>query len=392
MPVYPRTLADGKTKRYDATNIVNGKRDKKTFIRKGDAEAYDADVKRRMQLGPLAASVIDSKMTLVEFFEGDYWPRYAIPSLAEDTRRRYMEIWGAHLCDRVGGYQLCAFNPNIIEDAIGELKSSGAATQRKALMLLQGVFRRAHRRGLVPENPCLAVDKPDQPTTKPPRPLPPIAIERIRAAMMAMWQSEKRGPGRAADEIRWWRVRNATMVSMLGYGGFRPSEDRAVRWGAIEGRTLHIVATKTNKARQVEILGPLVQDLAEWRMVCGRPGPKDLIIPTFDGDEWKRHDWNNWRRRVYQPAARAAGIDGDLTPYRLRASFVSLLLWAGEDLAYIAEQAGHSVATLAKHYAGAMRELRDQPRVPAAEAIRRARAEIADHMVTIAKADRSGGN
>jgi hypothetical protein len=69
----------------------------------------------------------------------------------------------------------------------------------------------------------------------------------------------------------------------------------------------------------------------------------------------------------------AAGVTGDLRPYRLRGSFVSLLLWEGRSLAYVAEQAGHSIATLAKHYAGVIRELEDKPRVPADEAIRNAR-------------------
>jgi hypothetical protein len=79
---------------------------------------------------------------------------------------------------------------------------------------------------------------------------------------------------------------------------------------------------------------------------------------------------------VYRPAALAAGVTGDLRQYRLRGSFVSLLLWAGEDLVYVVEQAGHSVATLARHYAGVIRELRDVPRVPAAELIRAARTEV----------------
>ena len=47
------------------------------------------------------------------------------------------------------------------------------------------------------------------------------------------------------------------------------------------------------------------------------------------------------------------------------------LLWEGHSLTYVAEQAGHSIATLARHYAGTMRELETKPRVPAAEAIGR---------------------
>jgi hypothetical protein len=79
---------------------------------------------------------------------------------------------------------------------------------------------------------------------------------------------------------------------------------------------------------------------------------------------------------VYQPAAKAAGVTGDVRVYRLRGSFVSLLLWEGRSLTFVADQAGHSVATLAKHYAGVLEELEDKPRTPAAEAIKTARNEL----------------
>jgi len=65
-----------------------------------------------------------------------------------------------------------------------------------------------------------------------------------------------------------------------------------------------------------------------------------------------------------------------MRPYRLRGSFVSLLLWEGRSLTYVAEQAGHSVATLAKHYAGVLRELEGQPQKSASEVIRSAREEV----------------
>ena len=55
---------------------------------------------------------------------------------------------------------------------------------------------------------------------------------------------------------------------------------------------------------------------------------------------------------------------------------VSLLLWEGRSQTYVAEQAGHSVATLARHYAGTLRELETEPRIPAAEAIRKAGEQI----------------
>jgi len=51
-------------------------------------------------------------------------------------------------------------------------------------------------------------------------------------------------------------------------------------------------------------------------------------------------------------------------------------LWEGRSLTYVAEQAGHSVATLARHYAGTMRESETEPGIPAAEGIRQAREQI----------------
>jgi integrase len=101
-------------------------------------------------------------------------------------------------------------------------------------------------------------------------------------------------------------------------------------------------------------------------------------VPRYSGGEWSREDWANWRRRIWRPAAIAAGVDGDLRPYRLRSSFVSLLLWEGRSLPYVADQAGHSIATLASHYAGVIRSLEDEPRMPAGEAIREARARVAE--------------
>ncbi len=108
----------------------------------------------------------------------------------------------------------------------------------------------------------------------------------------------------------------------------------------------------------------------------GEPQPSALIFPTHDGDDWKLHDWQNWRRRIYQPSAKKAEVTGDLRVYRRRGSFVSLLLWEGRSLTFVADQAGHSVATLAKHSAGVLEELEGKPRTPAADAVRTARNEL----------------
>ena len=57
----------------------------------------------------------------------------------------------------------------------------------------------------------------------------------------------------------------------------------------------------------------------------------------------------------------------------MKGSFVSLLLWEGRSVTYVAAQAGHSLQTLSRHYAGVLAELEDGDiRVSATDAIRAA--------------------
>jgi integrase len=360
----------------------------RVFDRKGDADRFELEVRRRRQLGSLASSALQTRLTLSDFVEEDWWPRYAIPDLAEDTRRRYLEIWGTHILPRLGGYELRMLTPMLIDDFRHQLEMAkiGSETIRKALWMLSSIFRRAIVRGLVITNPVQAVRKPKQMVARSFEPLSPLTIETIRASMLEQRTrtvpaskagQRKRRSYEAPYGSKLERRRNALMVSMIAYAGLRPIEDRSAAWNELRGRKLHVFATKTAKERHVDLLGPLFEELTEWRRLT-RPGPKDVIIPRPSGGEWTRSDWANWRRRVWLPAAKAAGVTGDMRPYRLRGSFASLLLWEGKSLPYVAEQDGHSVATLARHYAGTIAELEDQERVPAAETIRRARAYVAE--------------
>jgi integrase len=249
--------------KYEVRWLEGGRHPSKLFDRKGDADAFDLEKKRQRQLGALAPTVMRSRITLAEFMAGDWWPRYAIPNLAEDTRRRYLEVWGTHLLPRLGDYELRAITPWLVEDFRADLErvKVGAPTVRKAMMLLQGILRRAVVRGLIASNPVQSVGKPKQPPAPPPQPLAPEAVERIRAHMMTAWSSPSRGSGRSPEQLAWWRARNATIVSLLAYGGLRPVEDRGSCWADVQDRTLHVVASKTGRARDINLVALLAQDL-----------------------------------------------------------------------------------------------------------------------------------
>jgi len=189
---------------YEVRWREGGRQRARLFAKKGDAQAFELDVKRRRQLGPLAAGVIQSRLTLAEFVRDEWWPRYAVPNLKPSTRRRYLEVWGTHLLPRIGDYPLREITPALVEDLCSQFRAAkvGVQTQRKAVMLLQGILRRAVVRGLIPSNPVSVVDKPRQPPTKRPQPLAPLTVEGIRAGMS---------------------VRDATLTSLLAYGACVPT-------------------------------------------------------------------------------------------------------------------------------------------------------------------------
>ena len=312
-------------KQFEVRWTEGGRKRSRSFLRAEDARAFDLDIKRRKQLGALAPGIIQSRQTLAEFVEQEWWPRHAIPNLAPDTRRRYLEVWGVHLLPRLGDYELREITPMVVEDLRDQMTHAkvGAPTQRKALMLLQGVLRRAVVRGLLPVNPAQLVDKPKQRPTQLPQPLPPVTVERIRANMLQPRTRVVPTAGAGKRPRREYqtsvgsprdRQRNALIVSMLAYAGLRPIADRGCTWGDLRDRTLHVFATKTSRPRDVDLIAPLAQDLADWRMACGRPQDDELVIPRPTHGQWTRGDWANWRRRVWRPAAIEAGVTGDLRP------------------------------------------------------------------------------
>jgi hypothetical protein len=175
--------------------------------------------------------------------------------------------------------------------------------------------------------------------------------------------------------------RDATLVSLLAYAGLRPGEALALTWGCVRRRTILVErsivlgqekGTKTNATRTVRLLGPLAQDLAEWRLACRRPAADAYVLPRADGGAWRDADYRNWRKRKFVPTARAAGLESP-RPYDLRHSFVSLLIQEGCSVVEVARQAGHSPEECLRTYAHVFEEFDPADRTPAEDRIRTAR-------------------
>ena len=152
-----------------------------------------------------------------------------------------------------------------------------------------------------------------------------------------------------------------------------PGELHALRWQDVGEHTLliqratapdgTIKATKTSRARSVNLLPPLAAELREWRLATGRPSGEELVIPGPSGTAWTKADMANWRTRQWAPACLEAGLEPVPRPYDLRHSFASLLLAERRQPLYVAQQLGHSPAVLLSTYAHLLPELAETERV-----------------------------
>jgi integrase len=332
----------------------------RTFDRKGDAVAFDDELRRRRRLGELGAFA-GSGETL-DRYVSETWARMHGITLAPKTARHYASLYDVHVGPYLGALKLSELTPEVIGAWQAErIKAgSGRVAVRQALTLLGNILQRAMESGRVGRNPARLVRKVSAPRKREVRPLAPATVERLRAAST---------PG------------NAVLISVLAYSGLRPQEALALRWGDVRERTILVERavslgqeqdTKTHAHRTVRLLAPLREDLLAWRMRSGRLTDRQLVFPGQEGRPWTKTSYDNWRRRAFDKACTAIGLE-EARPYDLRHSFASLLLHEGRSVMYVARQMGHDPRLTLTTYGHVIDELDDAPKTATEDAIREAR-------------------
>jgi integrase len=342
----------------------------KTFDRVTDARAFEGKV-RTMKRSGVLADLDAGTETLAEFVE-EWWMVYAGPNLERSTLRVYAQFWNGHALPRLGQLRLRDLTPQTIARFRAELEADGVGIEaiRKTMTMLQGVLQRAVEWGRVPTNAFKLTRKPPKPHRPAVQAIPPSLIEVMRATLLADG-----------------RLRDATLLVVLGYAGLRPQEALALEWRHVRERTLlieralsdgQLKALKNRRQpRTVDLLAPLTADLDAWRSATSSR-PTAPVFPAASGGFWRATDWRNWRKRTYKPTAEMVGLSG-ARPYDLRHAFASLLIHEGRlSIVEIAEQLGHNPTVCLDTYGHVMRELAGAERLGAEEQIRLAREALAE--------------
>ena len=164
-------------------------------------------------------------------------------------------------------------------------------------------------------------------------------------------------------------MRDFAMLELLYATGLRVSELVELRMRELDLRVGCVrVVGKGGKQRIVpvgELASDAIEDYLESARAdllrnCGGPGSTPYLFVTRRGSSMTRQAfWKNFKKY-----ARAAGVDGDISPHKLRHSFATHLLERGADLRIVQSLLGHSdisTTQIYTHVAKArLKELHDE--------------------------------
>lgn len=248
-----------------------------------------------------------------------------------------------HLLPQMHHRRLDEITPQVIDQYTAAKVKEGRLSNgsiNTTVGVLGSILELAVEYGLITTNPASGRRR-RLPTRQPTRAqLEPAQVDRLLAAAAEL----------DADD-RTHRPYREPLLATLAFAGLRVGEMLALRWLAVDLAAGHLSVreAKTNAGvRRVDIQPELRERLSVWKMRTKFVEPDDLVFPTGTG---RPNNRNNVRKRVLLRAVeRANSVDRDgsdalpdgLSPHALRRTFASMLVAAGEDIAYVMGQLGHT--------------------------------------------------
>jgi integrase len=307
----------------------SGRQKRSTFRKHADAQAFRAQVENAI----LSGTYIDPNATRLSF---SAWATRWLDTrthLKPKTLYGYESLLRVHLLPRFGDTPLHGIDYLDVEAFIADLSASGLSPSRtrQAHQLLSMILKAAVRSRRLGLNPAEGVSLP-----------------RANTRRMKFLDSDE--VACLADAVP---PRYETWVYVASYGGLRWAELVGLRRKRVNllRRRLHVVetlsevggeliwtSTKNHQTRDVALPGFVVDKLANHLARYTTPEPDGLVFVTDSGTPLRQ---SNFRKNIWLPATRKAGLEG-LTPHHLRHTCASLLISEGAHPRQVMEQLGHS--------------------------------------------------
>ncbi|MFF4270151.1 tyrosine-type recombinase/integrase [Streptomyces sp. NPDC001536] len=262
--------------------------------------------------------------------------------IGRTTKRDYRDLLDNYVIPKWGDWQVAAVQWEDVDAWLTELETGpgksgrpiGAARIIKAYRVLAMVMKHAVFSKRVSLSPCHDHELPR----------PDDEDEHVYLTYDQLEQlAEAAGPYRL-------------LILTLGYCGIRWAEASAVKVGRLqaEQRRMRIVQNYTDVSGHLE-LGPvknhekrsvpLPRSFADELGELGTGRKADALL--FTAPEGGPLRYANFRSRVFDPAVKAAGLDGmGITPHKLRHTAASLAIAAGADVKVVQTMLGHKDASM----------------------------------------------
>lgn len=309
---------------------ATGREHARHFPRKLDAERWLRGQQTRLDQGDWVSP--DRGRMLFGEFSGAWLNRQQ--HLKPSTRARYESILNVHLLPRWGRAPLARITYEDVSHFVSGLTGAGASpsTVRQTHRVLALILAEAVKSSRIARNPAEGVSLPR-------------VVKGERRFLTAQDVTRLADATSGQDRL---------VIMLLAFTGLRFGEAAAVRVGRIDlmRRRLEISESvsevsgqlvwgspKTHQRRTVPIPRFLIDDLAE--RIAGK-GPDELAFTAPGGGPLRLM---NWRRRTFDPAARAAGLAG-VTPHALRHTAASLAVASGATVKDVQAMLGHASAAM----------------------------------------------
>ncbi|MFI8303684.1 tyrosine-type recombinase/integrase [Streptomyces sp. NPDC085927] len=316
----------------------DGKPKAKTFGKLPQAEAEKDAITARLDKGSYRdpkSGKASVKVVAEEWFT-------AKRKIGRTTRRDYRDLLDNYIIPRWGDWQIAAIQWEDVSTWLTELetqpgkagKQLGAARIVKCYRVMAMVMKHAVFSKRVSVSPCHdhELPRPDDEDEH-------VYLSHSQLERLAL----------AAGEYR-------LLILTLGYCGIRWAEASAVKAGrlSVPKRRIRITQNFTDVSGQLA-LGPckthekrsvpLPRSFADELGTLARGRKADDLL--FTAPEGGPLRYANFRSRVFDPAVKAAGLEGmGITPHKLRHTAASLAIAAGADVKVIQTMLGHKDAAM----------------------------------------------
>jgi integrase len=359
--LYEYVQSDGKKSYYTDVQIDGRQtRIKLEASTRGEARKAKDDLGSKLNHNELVAP---TKKTIREV--GDEWLRTL--NVKPRTREAYEYHLKMNVYPQFGDRRVQDIRPQDVADLVvwlRDTRKTGVETSRGALRTLSALLNHAVWKKDIPSNPVA------------------ILPRGMRPKHSGEEQSEEHRYLSTEERERLLKAMTPTyrpVVYVAVWTGLRENELLGLTWADVDlkDKKIHVrkqlsrptrdrpaerVSIKTRTTRNVDILNPdLVLFLREHKLASQFSQETDYIFCTESG---RPLHYRNLGKAFSKAADKAKlnAVEGErnLRFHDLRRTYASVLLKGRLDLAYVAQQMGHSVAVLSSTYSGLI-NAEDQP-------------------------------